>query len=119
MRHDARAFLYDVLGACDRIELFTTGLAESEFLDNELVRSAVERQFEIIGEAVNQLLKEAPEIARRIPDYRRMIDFRNLLIHAYARVDPLIVWGVVQGSLPALRERIEMLMGELDDSVGG
>ena len=65
-------------------------------------RPAVERQFEIIGEALNQLAKTAPTLAERIPDLRRMVDFRNVLAHAYAIVDDALVWQAVQHNLPVL-----------------
>ena len=60
-----------------------------------MLRSAVERQFEIIGEACDQLAKTAPTLAERIPDLRRMVDFRNVLAHAYAIVDDALVWQAI------------------------
>ena len=59
----------------------------SAFAENEIVRAAVERKFEIMGEALNQLSKIDPALARRVPDFRDIISFRNLLIHGYAVVD--------------------------------
>jgi uncharacterized protein with HEPN domain len=51
-------------------------------------------------------------IAARISEYRRIIAFRNVLIHGYADVDDLLVWDVVQTKLPVLRREIEALLGE-------
>ncbi|MFO8024012.1 DUF86 domain-containing protein, partial [Thiohalophilus sp.] len=54
-----------------------------------------------MGEALNQLAKISPQIAESIPEYRRIISFRNILIHGYADVDNALVWGVVESKLPA------------------
>jgi uncharacterized protein with HEPN domain len=75
------------------------------------VRAAVERQFEIIGEALNQLSKAAPEIVKQIPDSARIIAFRNILVHGYAVLDHSIVWSVVQEHLPELETRVQSLLG--------
>ena len=87
MRHDARAYLWDAQTAADLILEFTRGRSLDDYLADAMLRSAVERQFEIIGEALNQLTKLAPTIARRIPDIRQIIDFRNVLIHGYTGID--------------------------------
>jgi uncharacterized protein with HEPN domain len=60
----------------------------------------VERQFEIIGEALNRLLKEAPDLANRVPDLARIVGFRNVLIHGYAVIDDGRVWEIVTTLLP-------------------
>jgi uncharacterized protein with HEPN domain len=70
------------------------------------LRSAVERQFEIIGEALNQLYKSEPQWAQRIPDLREIVAFRNLLIHGYASINDLTVWRTIETSLPALYENL-------------
>ncbi len=67
-----------------------------------MLQSAVERQFEVIGEAVSQLAKRDPQAAERIPEYRRLIAFRNVLIHGYAEVDEVLVWGFIESHLPGL-----------------
>ena len=71
-----------------------------------MLRSAVERQFEIIGEALNQLSKVDPEVASRIPELRRIVAFRNILIHGYATVDDALVWQALVDKLPGLREAL-------------
>lgn len=80
---------------------------------NRLVRAAVERQFEITGEALNQLSRRAPDLTARIPELRAIVAFRNLLIHGYASVDDAIVWRTVTEKLPALYEAIDDLLAEL------
>ena len=77
-----------------------------------LLRSAVERQFEIIGEALHQLSRQDQELARRIPDLPRIVAFRNRLIHGYSLIDHDVVWNTVTTELPALRERLDELLTE-------
>jgi uncharacterized protein with HEPN domain len=67
---------------------------------NEMAQPAVERKFEIIGEALNQLAKLDDALAARIPDLPQIIAFRNQLIHGYATVNVGTVWNVMQNALP-------------------
>ncbi|KAE8543923.1 HepT-like ribonuclease domain-containing protein [Marinobacter nauticus] len=110
MQPEALKYLYDIKEAALKIRRFTEGKTEGDYLSDELLQSATERQFEIIGEAINKLCKEFPSVGRSIPDCRKMIAFRNMLIHGYAVVDPVIVWGVVEGSVPALLNSLGELM---------
>jgi uncharacterized protein with HEPN domain len=77
-----------------------------------MVRAAVERQFEIIGEALGQLAKLDPETAGRIGDHRRIIAFRNILVHGYAGVDDMLVWDMVATRLGDLLRDVELLLDE-------
>jgi uncharacterized protein with HEPN domain len=77
---------------------------------DEMLRAAVERQFEIIGEALSGLKRVDPAAAAAIPDLARIIAFRNILIHGYASVDDRLVWGVVESDLPALRSALDRLL---------
>jgi len=113
MDRDSRAFLWDIAKAADSIVAFTVGLDAGTFLENDLVHTAVERKFEIVGEAISQLAKRDPALAERIPDFRRAIAFRNTLIHGYATVDLYRVWNAVQDELPHLRAAVAALMDEL------
>lgn len=67
----------------------------------------------IIGEALNELSKLAPELAPRVPHRRRIVGFRNLLIHGYATVDSAQVWRIVHESLPGLREAVSAMLAEM------
>lgn len=87
MQRDARTLLWDVQQAANAILGFITGLNVQTYAANEVVHSAVERTFEIIGEALAQLARLDPALAARIPDLREIIAFRNLLIHGYAAVE--------------------------------
>lgn len=83
-----------------------------------MLRSAVERQFEIIGEALNQLRRIDPALAARIPGLGRVIGFRNVLIHGYDEIDSPGVWRVVETDLPPLRDRVAGLLAELERDSG-
>jgi uncharacterized protein with HEPN domain len=72
-----------------------------------MLRSAVRGELMIIGEAVNQLLRQFPETGTKFRTARRIVDFRNLLIHEYGEVDDKVVWSIVIGSMPSLKEDIE------------
>ena len=77
-----------------------------------MLRSAVERQFEIIGEALTKLAKADQETAALISEHRRIIAFRNILIHGYAQIDDRLVWGVVESKLPTLSQEMKKLLEE-------
>ncbi|WP_027530690.1 DUF86 domain-containing protein [Bradyrhizobium sp. WSM3983] len=113
MQRDPRAFLWDVQQAAEAITAFTAGLDVLDYRASPLIRSAVERQFEIIGEALNRLSKEAPDLADRVPNLRKIVSFRNLLIHGYAVVDDGRVWEIVTTMLPSLRATVTALLTDL------
>ena len=110
MRRDPRKYLWDAQQAAERIARFLAGKTFDDYLADEQLRSAVERQFEIIGEALAQLARFDPTTAAGLPDLPRIVAFRNVLIHGYATVDDRLVWGVVEGSLPGLRSRLNELL---------
>lgn len=112
MRLEAKKYLYDIQRAISLIVQFCTNKTLADYQQEPMLRSAVERQFEIIGEALNHLSKGAPEIAGQISEYRRIVAFRNILIHGYADVDDRVVWGIVETDLPKLRTEVEILMSE-------
>jgi len=99
MQREALKYLYDILAAAEKVQRFVAGKSEDDYLTDELLQSAVERQFEIIGEAMGKLHKIAPDVSESFADYKKMIAFRNVLIHGYATIDPVIVWGVVESNL--------------------
>ncbi|MES1265950.1 MAG: HepT-like ribonuclease domain-containing protein, partial [Variovorax sp.] len=113
MQRDVRAWLWDAREAADAISAFVSGMDRATYAGSELVHSAVERKFEIIGEALNQLSKRDALLAARIPDLAQIVAFRNLLIHGYALVQHDRVWDVVARSLPQLRKAVDELLTEL------
>lgn len=98
---DAAAFILDTVGS----------LTLNTYKHDRLTRQAVERNLEIVGEAMNRLAKEGRESAERLGDYPRIIAFRSVLAHGYDLVDDDVVWRVLRESLPELRLRVEALLG--------
>lgn len=114
MRRDPRAYLWDAREAARRVADFIGDANEEAYLHNALMRSAVERQLEILGEALGQLYKLEPEIAKEVPQLRAAVDLRNLLIHGYAKVDDRIVWNTACKDVPAMANELDRLLNRLD-----
>ncbi|MDX1983631.1 MAG: HepT-like ribonuclease domain-containing protein [Bryobacteraceae bacterium] len=110
MPHDQRAYLADVIESCDAIQSATGSLDLQGNRENRLVRSSVEREFIIIGEAVAALARTAPEAFGAITRARRIVDFRNLLTHAYRAVDDALVWAIAETDVPILRRECAELL---------
>lgn len=113
MQRDPRAFLWDVREAALAIQSFTEGMDASAYVSNQLVQAAVERKFEVIGEALNQLAKLDPSLAARISDLPQIVAFRNQLIHGYATINATTVWNISRSALPGLLEAVQGLLDEL------
>ena len=79
-----------------------------------MFRSAVERQFEIMGEAIKRLGQVNPTFTDRIDGSPRIIAFRNIIAHGYDVLDPAIVWSVIQYDLPKLLDQVEALLSEAE-----
>ena len=112
MDNNIKTWLYDILNAVNEIESFFVDRPK-EFLNyqNDLrTKRAVERNIEIIGEAMNRILKENEEI--EISSSRKIVDIRNRIIHGYDSVSDDIIWGVVIRYLPILQKEVEQLLGE-------
>ncbi|MEO7242639.1 MAG: HepT-like ribonuclease domain-containing protein [Variovorax sp.] len=112
MHADAAKLLWDAQEAATRIARYTIGKTLSDYEADDFLRSAVERQFEIVGEALGALRRVDPLTAARIGALSRVVAFRNVLIHGYANVDHRVVWGVVEGQLQALRDELDSLLAQ-------
>jgi len=112
MQLETKKYLYDICEACELILRFAANKQFADYIDDPLLRSGVERQLEIIGEAVNAISKAAPEVATRIGHHRRMVAMRNRLIHGYSTVDDGVVWDVIRYDLPELMKQVEDLLAE-------
>ena len=112
MQLEIRKLYHDVLTACERLSRFTSGKSFGHYQVDEMLRAAVERQFEIIGEALSKLAKLDAGEAARIPDLRAIVAFRNRIIHGYDIVDDAVVWGVVIRKLPVLHDFVRSRMSE-------
>ena len=87
MRLESKKYLFDIRQAAGLLTEFTQVKSFADFQGDPMLRSAVERQFEIIGEALAKLAKIDQETAALISEHRRIIAFRNILIHGYAQID--------------------------------
>ncbi len=114
MQRETRAYLADILECCDAIDSAVSGMDVDDYLGSRLVRSAVERELTIIGEAVLALSRKAPDIFTSITGARRIVDLRNRLTHEYPTVDDELVWGLVKIDMQILRGECEGLMAQLD-----
>ncbi|MEO8361371.1 MAG: HepT-like ribonuclease domain-containing protein, partial [Vicinamibacteria bacterium] len=109
---EVRKYLFDAVEACDLITQFVSNKTFTDYQHDRMLKSAVERQFEIVGEALIGFLRLAPDLQARITDARRIIAFRNRLIHGYASVADELVWGIVETNLTVLRRELDALMTE-------
>jgi uncharacterized protein with HEPN domain len=116
MQRDPRTYLWDALEAARRILAFVDGKSWDDYASDLMLSSAVERQFEIVGEALSHLSRSSPDTTARIPDVARIIAFRNVLIHRYASVDSALVWSFAQERLDVLIEVLETLLQEINAS---
>lgn len=105
MSDEARKYLLDISEAILHIDQHLGGKRDFDYFDRNLTsQRAVERELEIIGEAVNRLLKLPDPV--RISQARQIVNVRNRVIHAYDAVDKVILWGIIIKSLPILAEEV-------------
>jgi uncharacterized protein with HEPN domain len=102
--------LFDILSSIKKIQEYTTGMTFELYLADSKTRDAVERNFEIIGEAASRIPEEYKHEHPHI-EWRILKDFRNFIIHHYFGIDNLIVWDIAQQRLPGLLEEISDLLG--------
>lgn len=111
MRPESAKLLNDMSDAIQRISDYTKGqTVDSYLLDGEL-RDAVQWNFTVIGEALGQLYKADPAVAQQIREWRRIIAFRNQLIHGYGVIKNDITWDIIETKLPVLRADVCVLLG--------
>jgi uncharacterized protein with HEPN domain len=116
MPHKPEKYLWDMLQSIRFLMEFTAGRTVEELRNNRGFRSAVEREMQIIGEALMHLAKSWPEIAERISEHNRIISFRHVLVHGYDAINPDVVWNIIQNKLHLLSSEIEVLLKEGDES---
>jgi len=110
MPHDPKKCLLDVIEACELIQEFTENVCYDEYTANALVSSATERQFEIIGEALNRIKRIDDELLLKISEAERIIAFRNVIAHGYDVVSDKVVWDVIRNKLPILHKECQDLL---------
>ncbi len=102
--------LQDVLEQALDIREFTLGMTFQTYKTDRKTQAAVERKFEIIGEALNRISRKDPDRLEPIRDYRNIISFRNILAHGYDSVDVRVVWGIIENDLDHLIEDVQRLI---------
>lgn len=110
MQPRSLTLLEDISRRCAFIRAKLAGKTVSDYEGDEMIRLAVERSFEIIGEALLRLERSDPAVLAYISDYRRIIGFRNRLAHGYDAIDDAVVWQIAVGFLPILCGEVEHLL---------
>lgn len=111
MRREVRKYLFDINSSIHSINEYLEGKRNfKDFQKNKLLRRGIEREIEIIGEAMKRILKLDDSI--EIKNARQIVDTRNWVIHNYDNVDDVIIWGIVINHLPKLQVEIEHLLSE-------
>lgn len=111
MPHRIEKLLTDLSLACTEIASFTQGKTLSDYLDDRMLQLALEREFEIIGEALNRLERiDENGLATHIPEYRRIIGFRNIIAHGYDIIDDDSLWDLTQTRVPELLAQTEQYL---------
>lgn len=110
MPADPRTYLWEARQAAVLVVQFVEGRTWDDYSKDRMLRSAVERQFEIVGEALNKLRRTDETLAAQIPDLPRIVAFRNLLIHGYATVDDRLVWEVASNRAAPLASVLEDML---------
>ena len=111
MKAEARERLAHALEACEAIAQFTAGKSRDDYLADALLRSAVERQIEIIGEALQRATQLDETVNEKIPELRRIVGMRNRIIHGYDSVDDELLWSVAETNVPALASSLRAILG--------
>jgi uncharacterized protein with HEPN domain len=109
MQREIRKYLFDISGCIENIENFI-GIDKEydDYASNMMLQQAVERNLEIIGEAMSNILKLDSEI--NITDARKMVDTRNKIIHSYNQIRPSLIWNIIINHLPLLKEEVQSLL---------
>jgi uncharacterized protein with HEPN domain len=110
MRLEALKYLYDIQRACRLLASFIEGKTFADYSSEALLRSGVERQLTIVGEALNRLTKNEPTVVSTITDARQIIAFRNILVHGYDIIRDEVVWGILESDLPTLTQQVNTLL---------
>lgn len=110
MPRDREKFLFDMLDSCRFLLELTARESVTRYISDRTFRGAVERELQIIGEAMLRLKSLDPATAGRIGEHERIIGFRHVLVHGYDALEPDIVWYIVKEKLPILRTELEGLL---------
>ena len=112
MLPESAKFLSDILDAVDWITKYCSGKTREQYLSDHELRDAVQWNFLVIGEALNQLNKLDPKTAEQIGEWQRIIGFRNQLIHGYGVIKNEITWDIIENKIPALRADVQKILNK-------
>jgi uncharacterized protein with HEPN domain len=107
MKRRVESLLRDALTSCEAVALFVESQTFDQYLSDRLLRRGIERERELIGEALNQAQSQDQSIAELIPELHAIVGFRNLLIHGYHGVDNAMVWDIATNKAPGLADQLE------------
>jgi len=113
MRRSSLSYLTDIVDCCDALAVTLSGVDLPAYGATRTIRSAVERELTIIGEAVNALSRIAPDLSARISHSRMIVGLRNQLVHDYPAVLDPAVWAIAMKDAPVLRDECLELLDEL------
>ena len=114
MPHRIKKLLTDLHLACSEVERFSQGKSIEDYQKDRLLQLALEREFEIIGEALNRLQRiDKARLDWFIPEYQRIIGFRNTIAHGYDIIDDKTVWDLAKNRTPELLSKVENYLNEL------
>ncbi|MFH1744154.1 MAG: HepT-like ribonuclease domain-containing protein [bacterium] len=114
-QRDPKKLLYDMLDSCRFLMEFSSGRTLDDLRNDRGFRSGVERELQIIGEALIGLTKSAPLLAEQISEHKRIIRFRHVLVHGYDIVNHEITWAILYEKLAILKRDIEILLTSIED----
>ncbi len=118
MPHDPKVLLEDIRLAAREIQHFASGRSLADYQTDRMLRAAVERWFIVIGEALTRLERLDTAWAARITDFRKIVGFRNILVHGYEVIDDEIVWKTLKDYVPILLGEVEGQIAELEKIQG-
>lgn len=111
MNETSLSYFYDALTASRAIRSFCAERSFEDYCSDDMLASAVERKFEIIGEALNRVKRTNPEDLSIISDWPAIIGFRNILAHTYDHVEEAVIWGIATEQIPKFIQELERIPG--------
>jgi uncharacterized protein with HEPN domain len=113
-KRDVKAFLYDILESANDVIEFTKDIGYNEFINNKMIRYAVIRALEIIGEASRYINNDFREKYPNVP-WKEMVGLRNILIHKYFGIDYILLWKIVKEDIPKIKKEVERVLKDIEN----
>ena len=113
MRRSAPVFVADAIEAAEAIGVFVAGATLDDYASTRMLRSAVERELLIIGEALNAAEGVCPDARERVTHLGRVVGLRNRLAHGYDTIDDAMVWSIAREDIPPLLVELRDWLADL------